>query len=307
MLHSPALLAGFVGLVLAMLALDLGVVHRRGIERPPRVTALLSLAWIALALGFAVTIHLSSGHVRMLEFVTGYLIEYSLSIDNLFVFLAIFAYFRVPTIHQHRVLLWGILSAVCLRLLFVLAGAALLRSFHWSEYVLGAFLLLTALRMLRRGREPVDPERSRLVRAFRRFVPSVPGFCEGRFLVCIGGRPLATMLLLVLVLIEATDVVVALHSIPAIFAVTSDPLIVFAANGFAVVGLRSLHSVLSDFVQRLPYLHLGLGGVLLFVSAKLLLHDVLHVPIWASLALIFTILALATGFSLVRRPTDVSR
>jgi len=305
-LHSPAVLAGFVGLVLAMLALDLGVVHRRGIERPLE-TALLSLAWIALALGFVVTIHRSSGQVRMLEFVTGYLIEYSLSIDNLFVFLAIFAYFRVPTIHQHRVLLWGILSAVCLRLLFVLTGAAFLRSFHWSGYVLGTFLLLTALRMLRRGREPVDPERSRLVRAFRRFVPGVPGFSEGRFLVCIGGRPLATTLLLVLVLIEATDMVVALHSIPAIFAVTSDPLIVLTANGFAVVGLRSLHALLGEFVQRLPYLHVGLGCVLLFVSAKLLLHGVPHVPIWASLSVILSILALATGISLSRRPAYGSR
>jgi len=300
MLDPTLLLASFCAvLVLALFALDLGVAARR---RPEDrwAAGLMSGLWIASAFGFALAIHLELGHAPMLEFVTGYLIEYALSVDNLFVFLTILSYFEVPREHQHRVLFWGISGAVLLRLLFVLAGTALLRRFHWFDYVLGVFLLATALRVLRGGRDRVDPERSSVVRLFLRFVPSVPRLHGGRFLVRTDAGRRATLLLLVLVLIETTDIVFALDSIPAIFAVTDDPFIVYTSNVFAVAGLRSLYGVLSGAVGRLVYLRHGLGAVLLFVAGKLLLHDVVHVPTLLSLGAIVAILARAAAASLWR-------
>lgn len=301
MTDDPKWLASaiFAALVVGLFALDLGMAARVRSGDRPWLASSMSVLWITGAAGFTLAVHFTLGHVRMLEFVTGYLIEYALSVDNLFVFLTIFSYFQVPRAQQHRVLFWGILTAVVLRLLFILAGTALLRRFHWFEYVLGALLLSTALRILWGGASHVDPERSPIVRVFRRFVPSVARFDGGRFLVRTRGGRRATLLLLVLVLIEATDIVFALDSIPAIFAVTQDPFIVYTSNVLAVAGLRSLYGVLSGMIGRLVYLRHGLGSVLLFVAGKMLLHDLVHVPTPLSLIVIVTILATAAGASLL--------
>lgn len=289
-------------LVAALLTaeLRLGVAPSvRGLHASP---ALMTGLWLAAAAGFAIAIHVRLGHVSMLEFTAGYLIEYALSVDNLFVFVVIFEHFRVPREHQSRVLFWGILTAIILRLGFIAAGALLLRRFHWFEYVLAAVLLLTAFRVMRGDEIAADPRDGRITRAFLRLFPSVPRFEGSRFLVRENGRWHATLLLLALLVIEVTDVIFALDSIPAIFAVTEDPFIVYTSNILAIAGLRSLFGVLSSLVGTLAYLRPALGAVLLFVATKLALHDLVHISAAVSLAVIGGILGGAALLSLVVRP-----
>jgi tellurite resistance protein TerC len=276
-------LVGFHAFILFMLALDLGIFQRRAHAVSSREAALWSIVWIGLAFLFAAGIwrfwHLwhpeqrAQGADKAIEFLTGYLIEKSLSVDNLFVFLIIFRYFAVPARFQHRILLWGIVGALILRATLIVAGAALLAWFHWMSYVFGVFLLYTAYRLWLSGAEDIDPSRNRLLRLLRRFLPIVDDHETPRFLVRQNGRWHATPLLVALVVIESTDVLFALDSIPAVFAVTRDPFIVYTSNIFAILGLRALYFLLAGFLTMFRYLHVGLAFVLGFVGIKMLAEE----------------------------------
>jgi tellurite resistance protein TerC len=301
---SPAFFAGFLALVLAVLALDLGVFHRNAHEVTLREAAAWSAVWMGLALGFNALVAHWFGAERGLEFLTGYLIEKALAVDNIFVFYAIFAYFAVPAALQHRVLFWGVLGAIVMRAVFIGLGAALLAKFHWILYVFGAILVFTAVKLLRMGDEGFHPEHNRVYRLFRRVLPAVSEYHGSRFTVVRDGRRYATPLLVVLVLIEWTDLVFAVDSIPAIFAVTSDPFIVFTSNIFAILGLRSLFFLLAGVIGRFHLLKPALAAVLAFVGAKMLLLDVVEIPIGVSLATVAGLIALGVAASLAfpRRP-----
>ncbi|HYQ46957.1 MAG TPA: TerC family protein [Polyangiaceae bacterium] len=299
---TPWLWFGFVAFVLAMLALDLGVFHKKDHEVSVKEALLWTFVWISLAMLFNGGIYFWFGSERALEFLSGYVIEKALSVDNIFVFIVIFSAFAVPAKLQHRVLLWGILSALVLRAVFVLLGAALLSRFHWLAYVFGGFLVFTGIRLLVQREGHVDPRSNPLFKLFRRLMPSVDEFHEGRFTIVQGGKRYATPLLLVLIAIETTDIVFAMDSIPAIFAVTRDPFIVFTSNIFAILGLRALYFALSGMMDKFHYLKIGLSLVLMFVGAKMLLASVYKIPIWASLAVIAVLLAGSVIASLLHRP-----
>ena len=290
---SPALWAGFVGFVIAMLALDLGVFHRNAHVVGFREALGWSVTWIGLALLFGAFVAWRFGPQLGIEYLTGYLIEKSLSVDNIFVFLVIFSSLRIPLRSQHRVLFWGILSALVLRAVMIFAGAAMLARFHWLIYVFGAFLILTGIKLFRsRGKEE-HPEQSAWMRLARRWIPSTPELHGERFWVRANGRWLATPLFMALVMVEITDVIFAVDSIPAIFAVTSDPFIVFTSNIFAILGLRSLFFLLAGFVEKFVYLKVGLAAVLVFVGAKMALIDFVKIPALVSLAVVLALLGSA--------------
>jgi tellurite resistance protein TerC len=282
-----------------MLALDLLVFHRRAHAVRMREALVWSGVWIALALVFNAAVYHWFGRDRALEFLTGYLIEKALSVDNIFVFLVLFSYFRVPSAYQHRVLFWGILGALAMRAGFIGAGAALLQAFHWVMYVFGAILVVTGVKMLFQGEGDVRPERNLLFRAFRRFVPSVAEYHGARFSVREGGRRLATPLLAVLVAVETTDLVFAVDSIPAVFAVTQDPFIVYTSNIFAILGLRSLYFVLEGALGKLRFLKVGLSLVLGFVGMKMVLSGIYKLPVAVSLAVVAGLLGVAVAASLL--------
>lgn len=291
---------GFVVFVVAMLAVDLGLFHRKAHAIRVREALAWTGVWIALALAFNVGVYFWFGSERALEFLTGYLIEKALSVDNLFVFLVVFSYFSVPPKLQHRVLVWGILGALIMRAVMILVGAALLHNFHWLIYIFGAFLIFTGIKLLVQREAEVHPERNPVLRIFRRAVPMVNDYRGQSFFVRENGKWFATPLLMVLVVIEATDVVFAVDSIPAIFAVTSDPFIVFTSNIFAILGLRSLYFALASMMDRFHYLKVGLGLVLAFVGAKMVLADVYKIPIAVSLAVVAGLLATSVIASLLR-------
>jgi len=287
---TPLLWAGFTLLVLALLALDLGVFHRRVHVIRTREALMWSVFWICLALLFNVGVYFWFGHKHALEFFTGYVIEKALSVDNIFVFVVIFTYFAVPQELHHRVLFWGIVGALVLRAAFILAGAALIQTFHWVIYIFGVFLIFTGAKLfLDRGSE-VHPEKNPVFRLFRRFVRSVDGYRGARFFVTENGVRYATPLLLVLVCIEATDVVFALDSIPAIFAITRDPFIVYTSNIFAILGLRALYFLLAGIIPKFRYLRVGLAVVLVFVGVKMVIEGFYEIPIVLSLLFILIVL-----------------
>ena len=296
---SPALWLGFTLFVGALLALDLGVFHRKAHAVGLREAAVWSAVWIGLALAFDLGILQLHGPERALEFLTGYLIEKALAVDNIFVIYAVFASFAVPAAYQHRVLFWGILGALALRAVFILAGAALIARFHWILYAFGALLVFTAIKLLWIGDHGVHPERNPVYRLFRRVVPCVGDYHGARFTVRIEGRRYATPLLLVLVLIEWTDLIFAVDSIPAIFAVTRDPFIVFTSNIFAILGLRSLFFLLAGVIGRFHLLKPSLALVLAFVGGKMLLADVAKVPIGLSLGVVAGLVATGVVGSLL--------
>jgi tellurite resistance protein TerC len=292
--------AGFLIFVLAMLALDLGVLHRKDHVIRPREALAWSVAWIALALGFGAYVWGRHGSDAGLEFLTGYVIEKSLSIDNIFVFVLVFGALGIPALYQHRVLFWGIVSALLLRGGMIAGGAVLLERFHWIVYLLGGFLVLTGVRLFfARGGAP-RPEESAALRALRRLVPATPRLHGNRFFTVEGGRRLATPLFFALALIELTDVIFAVDSIPAVFAVTSDPYVVFTSNVFALLGMRSLYFLLANLVERFTYLKPSLAIVLVFVGTKMALADVVKVHPAVSLAGIVAILATGAGASALR-------
>jgi tellurite resistance protein TerC len=301
---SPLLWSGFIAFVLAMLAIDLGVFHRKAHEVSVKEAAIWSTVWIALAAVFNVGVYFWFGSQRALEFTTGYLIEKALAVDNIFVFVVIFSTFAVPAIYQHRVLFWGVIGALVMRAAFILAGGAFLQRFHWAIYVFGALLAVTGVKLLVQRNQEMHPERNPLVRWFQRAFPMTPEFHGEKFLVLKNGRRYATPLLLSLVAVEVTDVIFAVDSIPAIFAVTSDPFLVFTSNIFAILGLRSLYFVLGGMITKFAYLKVGLSFVLIFVGAKMLLMDVYKLPIAASLACIAGILGMSILASVLRAPAN---
>ena len=298
----------FNALILALLALDLGIFHRNAHVVSTREAATWSAIWIAIALAFNVGVFAFSGSEKGVEFLTGYLIEKSLSVDNIFVFVLIFTYFAVPAQYQHRVLFWGILGALVMRGLLILTGASLLEHFHWAIYIFGAIVIVSGIRMLTQKHEELHPERNPVVRLVSRFFPTTNAYHGQRFFVRQGARLVLTPLAIVLVVVETTDLIFAVDSIPAIFAVTSDPFIVYTSNVFAILGLRALYFLLAGMVQRFVYLKPALSAILVWVGAKMLLTDVYKVPTLASLGVIAALLALAAAASVIhernaRRPT----
>ncbi len=288
--------------VLGMLAVDLGVFHRDAHEVSRREALTWSAVWIGLALLFNAGVYAVAGFDRGLEWTTGYLIEKSLSVDNVFVFLLIFGTFAVPPAYQHRVLFWGIVGALVMRAILILVGAVLLERFHWIIYVFGAFLIITGLRFLRDQSHEPDPRQSRVLRVAQRFLRTTDQYEGQHFWVRRRGVLYATPLFVVLLLIEATDLVFAVDSIPAIFAVTSDPFIVYTSNVFAILGLRALYFVLGGYLSGLKYLKPALAAILVFVGAKMLLVDLYKMPPLLSLAVIASILTIAIVASLRATP-----
>jgi tellurite resistance protein TerC len=287
----------FVASILALLGVDL-FFHSDEREVPMREAVMWVAFWVSLGLAFTFVIWAWQGPQVAGEYFAGYLIEYSLSVDNIFIFVVLLAYFLVPPEHQHRVLFWGFIGALLFRAGFIFAGAALLHAFDFMFYLFGAFLLLTAIRMAFHGEVEVHPERSLTLRAFRRIMPLTDGYRGTAFFVREDGRRKATQLIAVLIVIEATDIVFAVDSIPAIFAVTRHAFIVFSSNAFAILGLRSLYFVVAGMLRRFKYLQIGLSAVLAFVGVKMVISRVYEVPIWASLAYIVCALGAAVFASL---------
>jgi tellurite resistance protein TerC len=304
---SPLAWGGFLLFVLAMLALDLGVFHRKAHSVSLKEAAIWSAVWIALAAVFAIGVHTWYGPERALEFTTGYVIEKALSVDNIFVFVVIFSYFAIPNALQHRVLFWGILGALAMRAIFILVGGAFLAKFHWAIYVFGAILVLTGIKLLLQRNQHYDPAGNPVVKLFRRFFPVTERFEGQRFFVRERAKLVATPLFLALLVVEATDVVFAVDSIPAIFAVTKDPFIVFTSNIFAILGLRSLYFLLAGVVDKFRYLKTGLAFVLVFVGGKMLAANVYKVPVGVSLGVIGAILGLSVLASLIANRRDEGR
>jgi tellurite resistance protein TerC len=304
---SPWLWMGFLAFVLAMLAIDLGVFHKKAHEVSLKEAGLWSGVWVTLAAVFNAGVYYWFGPQRGLEFTTGYLLEKALSVDNIFVFVVLFATFRIPAIYQHRVLFWGVLGALVMRAAFIFAGGAFIQRFHWAIYVFGGLLAVTGIRLLLQRNEEIHPEKNPLVRAFQKFFPVTHSIEGPSFTVVKDGRRFATPLLLALVAAEVTDLIFAIDSIPAVFAVTTDPFIVFTSNIFAILGLRSLYFLLAGVIDKFVYLKIGLSFVLIFVGVKMLITELYKIPIGISLAAIAGILGMSIAASLIRPPAPKER
>ena len=293
--------------VLALLALDLGVLHRKSSKVSLKEAAIWSGVWVALSLCFALAIYRTMGKQSGLEFLTGYLIEYALSVDNIFVFVLIFSYFSVPEKYQHRVLFWGIIGALVLRGVMIVAGSALVTRFAWTLYIFGAFLVFTGIRMaLQKDDAAYNAERDPVLRLARKLIPVTPDYRGDKFFVKEPDKTgrmrfAATPLFIVLIIVDTTDIIFATDSIPAIFAVTRDPFIVYTSNICAVLGLRALYFLLASVVDKFVYLKLGLSLVLVFIGAKMLLEHFLHIPIVAALGVVGLVLGSAI-FASVKWP-----
>jgi tellurite resistance protein TerC len=298
-LGSWPLWVGFLAFVGVMLALDLGVFHRKAHVVSLREAAIWSAVWISLAAVFASGVFHFYGAQRGLEFTTGYLIEKALSVDNIFVMVVLFGAFGVPAHQQHRVLFWGILGALAMRAVFILAGVSLIHRFHWTLYLFGVFLVITGVRMLLFRGEEDHPENNALVRLARRVLPVAPGQDTEHFFARVDGRRMVTPLFLALVAVEFTDLIFAVDSIPAVLAVSQDPFIVFTSNIFAILGLRSLYFLLAGVVHKFRYLKVGLALVLVFVGVKMTIMDVFKIPVGVSLAVVGLLIAGAILSSLV--------
>ena len=299
MTHQMLLWGSFGTFVLTMLALDLGVFHRQARVVNVKEALRWSAIWIALALLFNLGVYLWYGTDAALAFLTGYVLEESLSVDNLFVFLMILSYFNVPPAYQHKVLFWGILGALLMRGLMVAVGTVLIQEFHWVLYIFGGFLIVTGVKMVLRQHDDVHPEQNPVVRLFTRFMPVTAAYHAEKFFVQLNGRYFATPLFVVLLMVEVTDVVFALDSIPAVLAVTTDPFIVYTSNVFAILGLRSLFFALSGLMGLFHYLRYGLAVVLVFIGIKMLLSDVSHIPVHWALAVVLGVLLLSVLASLI--------
>lgn len=285
--------------VLLMLALDLGVFNRKAHEISIKEAMIWTVVWITLAMCFNVLIYYWQGEVKALEFFTGYVIEKSLSVDNIFVFVLIFSYFKTPSIHQHKILFWGIIGALIMRAVFIFAGVALLEKFHWTIYVFGAILIFTGYKMLVQKEKKIEPEKNPVIKLFRRVMPVTNELHDGKFFVNLKGKLFATPLFLVLLLVETTDLIFAVDSIPAILAVTQDQFIVYTSNVFAILGLRSLYFALAGMIDKFRYLSAGLAFILIFVGLKMVASDYYKLPIQVALLVIVGILALSIAASFV--------
>ncbi|HEX2235257.1 MAG TPA: TerC family protein [Actinomycetota bacterium] len=302
--------AGFIAFVVAMLLVDLKLFHAEEHEPSVRESATWVGIWITLALAFGIGVLVLEGGQLAGEYFAGYLIEYSLSVDNMFVFVVIFSYFKVPRAFQHQVLFFGILGAIIFRGLFIWAGTALIQSFHWVIYVFGAFLIFTAYRIARGATENIHPEDNPVLKMVRRRFPATHEYDGQKLFTVRNGKRLATPLFIVLVFIEFTDILFAVDSIPAIFGVTKEPFIVLTSNVFAILGLRALYFLVAGGMDRLHLLNYGLAAVLAFVGVKMLLEAVhVEVPIWLSLLVIVVALGVTTAASLLipERPGDEDR
>ncbi|MBK9715947.1 MAG: TerC family protein [Saprospiraceae bacterium] len=290
---------GFNVFVLLMLALDLGVFNRKAHVISIKEAMIWSGVWIALAMCFNALIYYWQGPSKALEFFTGYVIEKSLSVDNIFVFVLIFTYFKIPSIHQHKILFWGIIGALILRAVFIFAGVALLEKFHWTIYFFAAILIYTGYKMLVQKEKKMEPEKNPVIKLFRRIMPVTNELHDGKFFVEQNGRRFATPLFLVLLLVETTDLIFAVDSIPAILAITQDQFIVYTSNVFAILGLRSLYFALAGMIDKFRYLSKGLALILMFVGVKMLIVDFYKIPILIALLVIVGILVLCIAASLI--------
>lgn len=298
----PLAWIGFTAFILVMLALDLGVFHRDSRELGLKEALIWSVVWIVLALIFNTGIYFRSGGEKALQFFTGYLVELSLSVDNLFVFLLIFSYFKVPAEYRHKTLFWGIFGALIMRAAFIAAGIALITKFHWIIYIFGALLVASGIKMTSPDNREIHPERNPVLKLFRRFIDVTPDYRGDQFFVRPEGRILASPLFVVLLILESTDVIFAVDSVPAVLAITPDPFIVFTSNVFAILGLRSMFFALESVLKRFHYLHYGLAAVLILVGAKMLVAGFYKTATWVSLLLIVTALSVSIIASLLRKP-----
>jgi len=291
--------------VVVMLALDLGVFHRKSHEVKLKEALIWSAVWIGIALLFNFGVYLERGPHTALEFLTAYLIEKSLSIDNLFVFLLIFSYFRVPRQYEHKVLFWGILGALVMRAIFIVLGITLIRTFHWITYFFGAILIVAGIRMAFGKGKEIRPERNLVLRVFRRFVPVTQTFVGGKFFSRETGRAIATPLFITVLVVESTDVVFAVDSIPAVLAITLDPFVVYTSNVFAILGLRALYFALAAIMKLFQHLHYGLSVVLVFIGVKMLIADLYKIPTVISLGVVAAILTVSIITSLLQPKNKV--
>jgi tellurite resistance protein TerC len=292
----------FNAFVVLMLSLDLGVFHRKSHEVSVKEALIWTFAWIFLALIFNVIIYFWKGQQQALEYFTGYLVEKALSVDNIFVFIMIFTYFQIPPVYQHKVLFWGIIGALIMRVIFIFAGVALLEKFHFTIYIFGALLIFTGIKMFNHNNARIDPDKNPVLRFFKKFIPVTPTLQADKFFIRKEGKRLATPLFLVLIFIETTDLIFAVDSIPAILAITQDQFIVYTSNVFAILGLRSLYFALAGVVHRFWLLSYGLAIVLIFVGIKMMMVDVYKFPIEWSLLFIALVITGSVVLSLrIRR------
>jgi tellurite resistance protein TerC len=285
-----------------MLTLDLGIIQRKAHFPSLKEAVAWTLFWVTLALLFCLFIYSTRGSQKGLEFLAGYIVEEALSVDNVFVFIVIFTYFAVPREVQHKVLFWGILGAIIFRAAFILAGAALVSKFHWILYLLGIFLLFTAIKLMFQGETEVHPEHNPLIRFARKFLPVTENYVGSNFFVKKAGRVHATPLFLVLLMIESTDIAFATDSIPAIFAITQDTFIIYTSNICAILGLRALYFVVAGFMKQFKYLRYGLSVVLAFIGIKMLIEPFFHIPIVMSLVTIFSVISGSIIISILHQP-----
>lgn len=286
--------------VIAMLAVDLGLFHRKAHEVNVREALVWTAVWITLALLFDLGVYFWRGPADAMSFLTGYLIEKSLSVDNIFVFVLIFSFFRVDPRYQHKVLFWGIIGALVMRAIFIFAGITLIQKFHWVIYIFGAFLIYTGIRMAFHRETEIHPQKNPVLRAFRKLVPVTGDYRNDKFFVRENSRSFATPLFVVLIFIETTDIVFAVDSIPAIIAITRDPFIVYTSNVFAILGLRALYFALAGTIKIFRFLNYGLSAILTFIGAKMLIADIYDIPVLISLAVVAGILALSVVASVLK-------
>ncbi len=296
----------FILFILLMLAIDLGVFHRKAHSISFKESLIWTLIWMGLAMIFNGIIYYWQGPDKALEFLTGYLIELSLSVDNLFVFILIFGYFQVPTQYQHRILFWGIIGALIFRVIFIFAGAALLEKFHWMIYLFGGILIFSGYKMFVQKDKKVDPDKNPVIRLFKRFFPVTEQLEGSKFFIKQNKKWLATPLFLVLILVETTDIIFAVDSVPAILAITTDTFIVFTSNAFAILGLRSLYFALAGIINLFRFLHYGLAAILIFIGLKMVLADVYKIPIEVALFSVLGILITSIVASLVIKPSKTN-
>ena len=301
---SASFWIGFNVFVLLMLALDLGVFNRKAHVVSVKEALTWSGVWISLALAFNGLIYYWFGEAKAVEFLTGYLIEKSLSIDNIFVFVLVFGYFQIPAICQHKILFWGILGALVMRVIFIFAGVALIEKFHWTIYIFGLFLIYTGYKMFTEKDKKMEPEKNPVIKFFRRIMPVTNELHGDKFFVKLNDKKYATPLFLVLILIETTDLIFAVDSIPAILAITQDQFIVYTSNVFAILGLRSLYFALAHVVDRFIYLSYGLALILVFVGSKMVLVDIFKIPTFISLLVIALILIASVVLSFIKTSRD---
>ncbi|MEO5936137.1 MAG: TerC family protein [Terriglobales bacterium] len=290
--------------VIVMLALDLGVFHKKAHVVKFKEALVWSAVWIALASTFAVIVYFWKGQQSGLEFVTGYLIELSLSVDNLFVFLILFSFFKVPDVHQHKVLFWGIVGALVMRIIFILSGVALINRFHWIIYIFGAFLVYTGIKLAVQDETDIHPEKNPVLKWFRRTFPMTKDYEGGNFFVVKDGKRFATPLFAVLLVVETTDLLFAVDSIPAILAITRDPFIVYTSNVFAILGLRSMYFALAGLMSVFHYLNYGLAAILVFIGAKMLASNFYKMPIVVALGVVASLLAISILASILFPPKE---